>query len=199
MTRADAADQIDLRAARQLRAARACLARHARSRGGTVVKDPGRAARVALDAHRLHGATSFPGRTPPHPRERRMSRLVGQSTKDTIVRVQFQGECRTNARAQSELEQLADDASGWTTSCTKPLLLWSTGQIAAHRRLLAVHVRATTSPERGWRMPSRDVICAGGVRSSTFLCRGPSQVRPLQHQVQLANWPQNRRIFLAES
>ena len=149
-----------------------------------MVKDPVRAARMDLTGHTLRGAASFPGQTPYHPRERSLPRLARRSTKDTIARAQFQGKRRTNARAHSELEQLAEGASDWTTPCTNPFLLRSHGQIAAHRRLLAAHVRATTptSPKRDWRLPSRRVICAGGVRSPTLPCPDSSQVRPPQRQ-----------------
>ena len=97
----------------------------------TAVKHPVRAARRDLAGHILRGAAPLRGRAPYRPRERSLSRLVGQPAKDATARGQLQGKCGTTVpdivRARSELKQLAEGASGWTASCTKALLLWRHG------------------------------------------------------------------------
>ena len=131
----------------------------------------------------------IPGSDPASPGSRSLPRLVGQSTKDTIARVQFQGKCRTSARA--ELTQSSDNSRRarqiGRRPARKPGYCGATGQIAAHRRLLSAHVGATTPPKRDWSLPSRGVICAGAVRGPTFPCREASQVRPPQQRMQLDN------------
>ena len=194
VTAADAADQIHLQAARQLRAARACLAMHPWPTGerssNTRFGRRGLAWPVTHSAaqHQVRGATA---RTDPVSPARSQFATPCRSVSQGHHRLRpIPGKSRTIARAHSEGLSRSSNNSRRARQvgrrpARKPFYRADARQVAARRRLLAVHARATMSPKPVWGLPRRG-LCRRNPQSD-ISTPGFLQVRPPRQQVQPDN------------